>query len=115
MIIKEAILIPKQDSLVSEDRKLQSWFQNLGIFLNTHPSDNEFRGKLSEDNPDSLWNARPLILKRVDYLKKRPNMVKVIRAAALFHDNGKRNDPANYNHPYDSAQEVEQYLKWMDF
>lgn len=148
MTEKKVVLISRHDSLVSEDHRLRNWFQNLGIFLNTHPSDNEFRGKLSKDNPDSLWNARPLILKKldyvpqfwfhtenvgfhtyhvamnldtektyngVDYLKKRPNMIKVIRAAALFHDNGKRNDPANHNHPYDSAQEVEQYLKWMDF
>ena len=148
MTEEKAILIPRQDSLVSEDRKLRSWFQDLGIFLNTYPSDNKFRGKLGKDNTDSLWNARPLILKKldyvtqfwfhtenvglhtyhvamnldtektyngVDYLKKRPDMVKVIRAAALFHDNGKRNDPANTDHPYDSAQEVEQYLKWMNF
>ena len=128
MIEKKVILIPRQDSLMSEDRKLQSWFQNLGIFLNTHPSDNEFRGKISKDSPDSLWNARPLILKKLDYVPQfwlhTENVGLHIYHVAMNLDTEKtyndvdylkKRHPANYNHPYDSAQEVEQYLRWMDF
>ena len=132
-----------RESLFSEEQKLQQWFKNLGNFLKIHPSDDEFRKELDIDDSNSMWNTRPLFLKKLDLVPQywfhtetvglhtnhvarnlnttkvinKPDVdrVKVIRAAALLHDNGKRNDPANHNHPLDSAQEVEQYLIWMDF
>ena len=140
------ILDPRKgDSLSSEDFKLKMWFSRFGNFLKKHPNDNEFRGKMSDDSPDSFWNSRPLLLKRLDFIpqfwfhdeevgkhiyhvvmnlgtssivdepKSEIDRVKVIRATALLHDNGKRNDPSNPYHPIDSAQEVEQYLEWMGF
>lgn len=142
------ILIPGKREKLPD----QLWFENLGTFLKTNPNDNEFRGKLSIDNPEGLWKFRPKKLKALDYIMqdfphtesvgdhtyhvvmnlqtsfkenelysdvnyliKKPDMVRVIRVAALFHDNGKRYGAGKDGHAYDSAQEVEHYLKWMDF
>jgi hypothetical protein len=126
----------------------QLWFKELGSFLKKNPNDNEFRGKLSKDNPHGLWNTRPKALTELDnifqelphtenvgdhsyhvsmnlnteesfngenYLANKPDMLKVVRSVAILHDNGKRKNPHNPKHPYESAQEVEKYLKWMDF
>lgn len=131
------------DSLLSEENKLHNWFRVLGSILNSNMSDARFRGTLSSEGPDSIWNTRPLILKKLDAIPQLwphtqtvglhtynvcmklnttgiknttdIDRVKVVRAAALFHDNGKKNDPTNDRHPFDSAQEVDHYLKWMDF
>lgn len=131
------------ESFFLEDRKMRQWFNNLGNLLKAHPSDDEFRRELDINDPKSMWSNRPSILQKLDLVPQfwfhhesvglhtnhvarnlntanvinKPDVdrVKVIRAATLFHDNGKRNDPTNHNHPLDSAQEVEQYLKWMDF
>ncbi|MEK7597305.1 MAG: hypothetical protein AAB441_01525 [Patescibacteria group bacterium] len=132
-----------RESLSLEDRKMHQWFKNLGNLLKIHPSDDEFRRELDIGNPKSMWSTRPLILQKLDFVPQfwfhnetvgqhinhvarnldttgvinKPDVdrVKVIRAATLFHDNGKRNDPTNPKHSLDSAQEVEHYLKWMDF
>jgi len=126
-----------RESLFSEEQKLQQWFKNLGNLLKTHPSDDEFKRELNIDDPKSMWNTRPLFLKKLDlvpqfwlhtenvglhiyHVAMNLNTEKIInksvvRAATLLHDNGKRNDPTNHNHPLDSAQEAEKYLKWMDF
>lgn len=98
---------------------------------------------MSSEGPDSIWNTRPLILKKLDAIPQLwphtqtvglhtynvcmkldttgikndddIDRIKVVRAASLFHDNGKKNDPTNDRHPLDSAQEVDHYLKLMDF
>lgn len=62
----------------------------------------------------ALNTDRPL-LNETSYIKDRPDMIKVIRAAALLHDVGKLKDPANHKHPYESAQAVDDFLDYMKF
>lgn len=142
--VKVQILV----SRTQEKLPNQLWFENLGAFLDTNPNDNEFRGNLSKDNPNSLWNNRPKKLKVLDdifqhlphtesvgdhsyhvamnlnteksynhinYLYNNPELKKIIRTVAILHDVGKRRNTGDKKHPYNSAQEVEQYLKWMNF
>lgn len=56
-----------------------------------------------------------ITLNGINYLSARPAMVAVLRAATLFHDIGKRTGPDNFNHPFDSAQQAESYLRMMGF
>lgn len=137
--VSTSILIPgKQEKLPT-----QLWFENFGTFLKSHPDDKKFCERLTDEfwktrpkklkELDNIFQEFPhtenvgdhsyhvatnldtaVSYNGENYLKDKPDIIKVVRTAAILHDIGKRRSLSE-RHTYESAQEVEQYLKWMDF